>query len=65
MLTTSSTKHFLELFEYVTEWVLSLTSPLSASLPKLIVEPFELGEPLSAPAERLAACYCSSASIPV
>jgi hypothetical protein len=54
-LTTCTTKHFLELFEYISERVLSTgTGTLAASLPKLIVEPFEAREALSAPAERTA-----------
>ena len=54
-MTTCTTKHFLELFEYISERVLSTgTGTLAASLPKLIVEPFEAREALSAPAERTA-----------
>lgn len=47
-----TTKHFLELFEYITKRVLS-AGALPASLPKLIVESFEAREALStAAAER-------------
>jgi hypothetical protein len=54
-LTTCTTKHFLELFEYISKRVLSTcTGTLPASLPKLIVEPFEAREALSTSAKRTA-----------